>query len=428
MNKRFACQRKVCGAALLLLTALMLIVSLVGALVAQRTTLYQIKRAHNELETRQQHWLAEGGLECAFAKVVVEQDYSQLTDANSAAYFDKECRQILGMGEITAQASTRHNAPNDSFEIRAAARSDGWGAVHRKTLIKDNSPFLGAIQSSANIDFRGDFDITPAHSTLSNAKGEYDCTALRFARRVSFTPTVSTDTLLTTPDAITCESTSAVTDKALLEGVPSDSSPFQDDYKYQPNVDTFYNYFGVRKSDSSIAALKADYHAINLSDTDDCSSQLAIAFATHDKVWMTGDCYINGPVDIQFPDKPRSLVLQDGLMATYSPMIFAGSFLQFFHKADFYDAATKQFDETKLANHWSAMNPGGEIPIHVESDSVFIETGSFYAKGGSYYDAPAGSVKIIGAKIIKYEETYKLHPTPTTAIWVKGSWNDQNSE
>ncbi|MEI8672869.1 hypothetical protein P4S52_14315 [Vibrio sp. SA48] len=50
------------GAITLLVTTLLLAITLMLVLGSYRATLYQIKRAQNEIETRQDHWRAEGGL------------------------------------------------------------------------------------------------------------------------------------------------------------------------------------------------------------------------------------------------------------------------------------------------------------------------------------------------------------------------------
>ncbi|KDM91886.1 hypothetical protein [Photobacterium galatheae] len=54
------------GMATLLITSMMLSVAMVFVLSSAGTTLYQVKRAQNSVLSRQAHWLAEGGLICAF--------------------------------------------------------------------------------------------------------------------------------------------------------------------------------------------------------------------------------------------------------------------------------------------------------------------------------------------------------------------------
>ncbi|GAJ71978.1 hypothetical protein JCM18904_2770 [Vibrio sp. JCM 18904] len=49
------------GVATLLITSILLSVALVVTLGSYKNLFYQIKRAQNEVSSRQQHWEAEGG-------------------------------------------------------------------------------------------------------------------------------------------------------------------------------------------------------------------------------------------------------------------------------------------------------------------------------------------------------------------------------
>ncbi|QXO16721.1 MULTISPECIES: hypothetical protein [Vibrio] len=55
------------GMVTLLVVSLLLMLALVMTLGLHQALFYQIKRAHNELISRQQFWIAEGGLECLFS-------------------------------------------------------------------------------------------------------------------------------------------------------------------------------------------------------------------------------------------------------------------------------------------------------------------------------------------------------------------------
>lgn len=57
------------GLATLLITSILLSVALVVTLGSYKNLFYQIKRAQNEVNSRQQHWEAEGGLECLFSYI-----------------------------------------------------------------------------------------------------------------------------------------------------------------------------------------------------------------------------------------------------------------------------------------------------------------------------------------------------------------------
>ena len=63
------------GLATLLVTVMLLVVSLIFSLSSYKNIFYQIKRTQNEVMARKAHWLAEGGLECGFSKVMLDQIY-----------------------------------------------------------------------------------------------------------------------------------------------------------------------------------------------------------------------------------------------------------------------------------------------------------------------------------------------------------------
>lgn len=65
------------GIATLLITSILLSVALVVTLGSYKNLFYQIKRAQNEVKARQEHWLAEGGLECAYSNVKEKSSFLQ---------------------------------------------------------------------------------------------------------------------------------------------------------------------------------------------------------------------------------------------------------------------------------------------------------------------------------------------------------------
>jgi len=57
------------GAAVLLLSTVLIMLSLLLSLSYSQLVLYQIRKVHNETAARQSFWIAEGGLECAFSQL-----------------------------------------------------------------------------------------------------------------------------------------------------------------------------------------------------------------------------------------------------------------------------------------------------------------------------------------------------------------------
>ncbi len=73
------------GLATLLITSILLSIALAVTFGSYKNLFYQIKRAQNEVKARQEHWLAEGGLECVYslAKLANKLENVQVNDINS---------------------------------------------------------------------------------------------------------------------------------------------------------------------------------------------------------------------------------------------------------------------------------------------------------------------------------------------------------
>lgn len=65
MRSKFGCS----GYTTLLVTSILLLFALITSLASSKGVFFQLKVAQNELKARQEHWKAEGGLECAFAQI-----------------------------------------------------------------------------------------------------------------------------------------------------------------------------------------------------------------------------------------------------------------------------------------------------------------------------------------------------------------------
>ena len=72
------------GVTTLAVTSILLMVALTVTLGSQKSLFYQIKRSQNEIKSRQNHWLAEGAIECGYAQFRAENKVPQnITDCGS---------------------------------------------------------------------------------------------------------------------------------------------------------------------------------------------------------------------------------------------------------------------------------------------------------------------------------------------------------
>lgn len=94
------------GVMTLLMTSILLIAALALTLGSYKTTFFQIKTVQNEIKSRQAYWLAEGGLECAYHMIRVDQDRTTLTLERSPAYFSQRCTLPLQLSAMSAKQNS----------------------------------------------------------------------------------------------------------------------------------------------------------------------------------------------------------------------------------------------------------------------------------------------------------------------------------
>ncbi|MCG9683476.1 hypothetical protein L1D31_12940 [Vibrio sp. Isolate23] len=97
--------KKQSGAALIVMTCLLLSVTLMVIMGSYKGVLYQVKRSNNEVDSRTAHWLAEGGLECAFASVSSEGLIPESLNG---------CQDWLGLDGLEIETGTPHKIRSSS--------------------------------------------------------------------------------------------------------------------------------------------------------------------------------------------------------------------------------------------------------------------------------------------------------------------------
>lgn len=121
------------GVATLLITSMMLSVAMVFVLGSSGTTLYQVKRAQNTLFSRQAHWLAEGGLTCAFERLQTQlKTISKARPVRLMTLLPLDisfiaCDQHTEGRQLTVQMTEVHGG---RFQFRAASLVAGKAQVH----------------------------------------------------------------------------------------------------------------------------------------------------------------------------------------------------------------------------------------------------------------------------------------------------------
>lgn len=153
------------GAVSLFVASILLIAALAMSLASYRNLFFQIKRAQNEIDSRKAHWLAEGGVECAFALVASMR--STPTNFNDCA---------------KPSLTISLNSPSPTKYTITANVS---GTKVKKSYSKGFNSRGGAIQSSADLYFHTSTTFsTPDPGELTT--DGWECVALRYKNQWDF--------------------------------------------------------------------------------------------------------------------------------------------------------------------------------------------------------------------------------------------------
>lgn len=156
------------GFATLLITSILLSVALVFTLGSYKTLFYQIKRAQNEVKSRQDHWLAEGGLECLFA--YVKEDISRIASVTPDDHteLDSICKNSLKLKSLHVS-----DLGGSAYRIHSKTQNE-WSNLE-KIFSKSTNGGKGAIQTTSRLTTFGQLNVKPDANGGPNEAGKYDC-------------------------------------------------------------------------------------------------------------------------------------------------------------------------------------------------------------------------------------------------------------
>ncbi|GAL11353.1 hypothetical protein JCM19233_2339 [Vibrio astriarenae] len=155
-------RKKQAGAAVMFVVTALLLAVLIILLGCYKSLYFQIKRANNHIESRQEHWLAEGALECGWAQFKQTKDVPVLiTDCDS--------------GQSVFPTFTRSR---DGYLVSATAR---YSTIHKEIVIGGKLGY-GAMQSSADVYFHSSATFSTPDPGALGIDG-WECIALRYKNR-----------------------------------------------------------------------------------------------------------------------------------------------------------------------------------------------------------------------------------------------------
>ena len=82
------------GATSIIMTSLMMSLILVFVMTSAKGIFYQLKASNNQIDSRRSYWRAEGGLKCAYAKMLA---------SRKLTHNFKSCIELLDLDELSVE-------------------------------------------------------------------------------------------------------------------------------------------------------------------------------------------------------------------------------------------------------------------------------------------------------------------------------------
>ncbi|MEJ2764339.1 hypothetical protein VV869_10300 [Photobacterium sp. MCCC 1A19761] len=434
---------------------------------------YTVMRYQNTLSAKKNHWAAEGGLACAYgvnkttAGTPMSRDYSLCNGLIFDGSADASRLQVA-VTPIEITPGALYTLSSEAKEVLGR----GKRVVMRDIALTGGggSPMPGIFKTSSKLRLTGDFALTPNKN--ENNKGENECISIVVKNKADFlhTDSVTGIQLIVRdkdgyqqnqlPDGISAEAinTEARNDhldffcKAgyqTFQEVGKANLALAKDVLEDPNMDMFYDFFGVPKEQwKSVRDDKQRIDKIIQASTEngiieDCAQQIAKAFADgNKKIWVEGSCYLKTPpagepqlpFNFSNPELPMTgkgaqalVVIQDGIVFSPANLGFSGLLYQFI--------TDKKKAPPILANMPIACMLGGLCTSdhHAEpyKNRAFFINGALYTYGGIAVDMEGMEFNLNGSMVATYDKDKwdGLLPTPTGAgggnvNWKEGTWRD----
>ncbi|WP_064605705.1 hypothetical protein [Photobacterium sp. J15] len=437
------------GMMTLFITVTLLVASLILSLASYKNVFYQIKRTQNEVLARQAHWLAEGGVECAFA-------------------------EMKGSGRVPSDPTYLNTCSHDlvGTTVSFLFPSSNWikvvseasSALTAESVVSKVVMFGGGINSTIKmnasvLELTGSQHFVPNPTETVTNEGHFACKSVVTSGIVNYisSPSGNDEHFLTTDSTVSHHG-----------GGPKGEVTFTCDSRYRSNlfdttnipagfvigdlvkgldineniqVDVFKDIFGVDHAEwqtvrSDIAEdPEGDIigpYAINGKGGDkvtiqgwvsECSKLVEASFlAGNKKIWVDGSCALGANIfGGVVSDKSIMLVIHDGFVEFNASGAFNGLLYQYVSAA--LDA--KSMWEDRVDNISFPVKAFNESDIDPNFLNVsFFVNGSTYIDGAIGIDAPGRTVRINGSVIPSYNADKTGEYINGKLTWVEGSWHD----
>ncbi|MCW8331978.1 hypothetical protein MD588_24590 [Photobacterium sp. SDRW27] len=437
------------GLATLLITSMLLIAALIFSLASYKNVFYQIKRAQNEVLARQAHWLAEGGVECAFAEMNASGHI-----ANDPAYLNT-CSNDL------AKTTVSFLFPS-SNQVKIISEGSPDSVV--KSIVANTAMFSEGINSTIKmnasvLELTGSQHFVPNPAEIVTNSDHFACKSVVTSGIVSYVGSTSgTDEHFLTTDStvshhgggpegavtFTCDSSyrSNLFDTTNIpDGFVMGDLVKGQDIIENTEVDVFKDIFGVAHTEwktvrSEIAQdPKGDIIGPNTVDgkggdiitakgwVSGCSQLVEASFlAGNKKIWVDGSCALGANIfGGVVSDKSILLVIHDGFVEFNAAGAFNGLLYQY--ASAVLDA--KSIWEDRVDNISVPVKAFNKSDIEPDFLNVsFFVNGSTYIDGAIGIDASERTVRINGSIIPSYNADKSSEFINGKLTWIEGTWYD----
>ncbi|WP_114786516.1 hypothetical protein [Vibrio tetraodonis] len=422
------------GATSIIMTSLMMSLILVFVMTGAKGIFYQLKDSNNQIDSRRSYWRAEGGLECAYAKMLASR---KLTHNFGS------CIELLDLDEL----SVEQGRPNLIY-----SRS-GYVTLS-KAFYLPRLQIKSPITTRSTLLVNGNLKVSPHVGDRINS-AEWECYSIRYAGELY---ALSFATKYPTSQQVSEQNTSRIYTQVRPQCADSHftrlawrSEDTQKDFRFEPEVDPFKEVFNLDRSQwfrimsdtSRIAHVPVTLTNALPTRADllpkprfnhTCVSQiLTLIRSFHDLIWVYGGCEILEQ-DIASINLAIERYLDSGLLLVLHNGIVSISSLQPLNGLIYHLVTSEniQFsDWSKTANdkppsrlsQTIAQLPAAQLS---KQQISYFQHGRFYPLGGLVLDAPNHYAVVNGGLSTKYSQrvTEPVARHFHSLTWVQGSWYD----
>lgn len=409
------------GAITLLVSSVILMASLILTLASYKHIFYQIKRAQNEVGARKGYWAAEGGIECAYAKVVV---LGEIPNGNI-----EECK-ALSLSSLTIVKGA-------NYKIESVKNAQKV----RKTFIKGGTGGDGVIKSSSNLYFHSSISIDFPDPVRFSTDG-WECIAVRYKNLIGAYGAVVNQGVKTSHDFDNQGQDCSINYKT---NTSVGSLGFKSDFKKDISLSPFKDVFGIEASEHNTIRDNGKFTVLHGLENGsekrvlNCGTKIKNSLSNTNYVWVEGSCEITTDEYQEFARAMNEkvnggfILIHDGsfsIMGAPSGVVaekIKGVIFHFNYDYRIPDDGSNWIGTdayNQLYPHGGTSN--SIFPYSFLSTASFYQHGAFTLNGGQFFDTKDQSAIFYTSASLKYGRNIvqRLISDLVKPRWQEGSWHD----